>query len=282
MFLCIYRKIVHERILRVRSWSVAVRCERRILIIFSLSDVSVGLPLHSGLERALLVVPPLVPVVLEGSGKIQFLRIRDLKNLREKFPELSDFEAQERINFYSEMIDDRIEEGLSEEDAISAIGSVDSITSEVLEEMVIEEMSKAPSEEESVPPSAPIVKDAKKKLSATQITLLAVGSPLWIVLAVTAFAVILSVAVSLWAVVVSLWAVTLALAVCGVGGLIAGIVLMFAKGYVGVMVIACALVAGGLAIFFYYGVLALTKWFAGVTAKSALAIAGYFKRGEIK
>ena len=33
-------------------------------------------------------------------------------------------DIQERLNFYSEMIDDSVEEGLTEEDAISRIGSV--------------------------------------------------------------------------------------------------------------------------------------------------------------
>ncbi len=78
MLFGIDRKVVHERIIRIRSRPVTVCGERRILVVFSLTDISVCLPLHSGLQVALHIIPPLVPAVLERSGKIQFLRIGDL------------------------------------------------------------------------------------------------------------------------------------------------------------------------------------------------------------
>ena len=48
-----------------------------------------------------------------------------LKNLRSSLSNLPQEEIEERIIFYSEMIDDRIEEGLSEEEAVSAVSTVD-------------------------------------------------------------------------------------------------------------------------------------------------------------
>ena len=39
-------------------------------------------------------------------------------------------EVEERLNFYSEMIDDRMEEGLPEEEAVAQIGAVDEIVDE--------------------------------------------------------------------------------------------------------------------------------------------------------
>ena len=39
------------------------------------------------------------------------------------------------IEFYSEMIDDRMEEGLLEEEAVSAVGAVDEILSQILAEV---------------------------------------------------------------------------------------------------------------------------------------------------
>ncbi|MBO7336520.1 MAG: hypothetical protein J6U42_06240 [Lachnospiraceae bacterium] len=43
-------------------------------------------------------------------------------------------DISERQSFYSEMIDDRIEDGLSEEEAVAQIGPVDKIVSQILME----------------------------------------------------------------------------------------------------------------------------------------------------
>ena len=50
-----------------------------------------------------------------------------LMRLREGLSGLLQNEIEERLTFYSEMIDDRIEEGLSEEQAIGEIGDIDEI-----------------------------------------------------------------------------------------------------------------------------------------------------------
>ena len=78
MFLRIHGKVVHERIVGIRSWSVAIGRERRVFKVFALSHIAVGLPLHSGLERALDIVPALYPVVFERGRKVKLLRIYDL------------------------------------------------------------------------------------------------------------------------------------------------------------------------------------------------------------
>ena len=57
-----------------------------------------------------------------------------LYQLGKRLSGLSEKEADERISFYSELIDDKIEDGLSEEEAVSKIGTV----SEVVEQIVSE------------------------------------------------------------------------------------------------------------------------------------------------
>ena len=78
MLLNVGREVMHERVIRIRTRPVAVSRERRILVIFSLTDIAVRLPLDSGLEGAFLVVPSLVPVVFEGCCKIHLLGVCDL------------------------------------------------------------------------------------------------------------------------------------------------------------------------------------------------------------
>ena len=51
-------------------------------------------------------------------------------------------DIDERVSFYGEMIDDRVEEGLSEEEAVADIGTIDGIVSEILSETPITKLVK--------------------------------------------------------------------------------------------------------------------------------------------
>ena len=101
-------------------------------------------------------------------------------------------DANERVNFYSEIIDDKIEEGFCEEDAVSSVGSVSEIVSQIISETPITKLAK-----EKLKP--------KRRLKTVEIIFLVLGSPIWLSLLVAAFAVVLSVYVSLWSVIISLW-----------------------------------------------------------------------------
>ena len=50
-----------------------------------------------------------------------------LNELRKGLRGLSKEDIEERVNFYSEMIDDMVEDGKTEEEAIGEIGSVDDV-----------------------------------------------------------------------------------------------------------------------------------------------------------
>ena len=58
-----------------------------------------------------------------------------LAQLRNALSGLPKDDIEERIEFYSEMIEDRIEEGLSEEEAIAAVGTVEEIAGQVIAEV---------------------------------------------------------------------------------------------------------------------------------------------------
>ena len=152
-------------------------------------------------------------------------------------------EVQQRLSFYSEMIEDRMEDGLSEEEAVAAVGDVAHIAAEIAAELTPEE--------------AP--KPAPKEWKTWVIVLLIAGSPVWLSLAVAAFSVALSLFVSIWAVIISLWAVFGALIACGVCGILCGI--GFAIGghiFPGLALVAAALVCAGLSILAFFGCKAIT------------------------
>lgn len=191
-----------------------------------------------------------------------------LAQLRKALTGLPQTDIEERLAFYSEMIDDQIEEGLSEEEAVSAVGAVD----EIVTQAVIET------------PFAKIAKErlkAKRRLRASEIVLLALGSPIWISLGIAAFAVILSLYVVLWSVIISLWAVFVSLAVCALSSVPVCVILtVSSNGVSGVVVLAAGLVCAGISIFMFYGCKAATKGVLMLTKKIAIWIKNCFIKKE--
>ena len=143
---------------------------------------------------------------------------------------------------------------------MAAIGPLDEIAAPFLEQV-----SAAP-EKEKKP-------RRKKTWRAWEMTLLAVGSPVWVSLMIAAVAVLFSLWVSAWAVVISLWASFGALVGGAVGGLLSGIgSLIFGYGAQGIALIAAGLVAAGLAIFSFYAWKAATKGMIALTRRLAMNI----------
>ena len=109
-------------------------------------------------------------------NKNEFLSLLNKK--LEKFPKQ---EVKERLVFYSEMIDDRVEEGLTEDEAVSEIGDIDEIFNQIAIEMADKEIVKEP-------------------LNKWELILLIVGSPIWFPLLLVAFVVVWSLLIILWAI----------------------------------------------------------------------------------
>ena len=191
-----------------------------------------------------------------------------LAELRSRLVGLPQNEIEERISFYSEMIDDRVEEGATEEDAVAGIGSIDEIVAQILEDVPLWNIVK-----EKIKKN----KKKRRKLKAWEIVLLAVGSPVWLPLLIAAFAVILSLYLTLWALVISLWAVFVSLAACGLAGIVAGVgYAILVKPIDGILLVAAGLVCSGLAIFAFIGCKATTKGTARLTKKMIFGIKHLF------
>jgi len=168
-------------------------------------------------------------------------------SLSQKLSGLPQDEVEERLNFYREMIEDRMEEGLSEEEAVAAVGTVDEIAAQIIADG-------------SSPPPVKKPQASAKSRKPWEIVLLAVGSPIWGSLLIAAFAVVFSLYVSLLAVVISLWSIFASLAACALGFLAAGIVLaLFGRLFPGAVLLGGAMVCAGLSIFLFYGCRVATK-----------------------
>lgn len=191
-----------------------------------------------------------------------------LEQLRKGLSGLPKDDIEERLTFYDEMIEDRMEEGLSEEEAVLKAGSVDDITSQIVADIPLTKIAK-----ERI--------KTKRRLKAWEIVLLALGSPIWLSLGIAAVAVIFALYVALWAVIISLWAVFGSLIGCALAGITAGIVFAcMGNVFSGIAMIGASCVCLGLSIFMFYGCRAATKGAVLLAKKFVLWIKNCFIKKE--
>ena len=111
-----------------------------------------------------------------------------MKSLKKELRSLPRREAEECLAFYSEMIDDKVEEGLTEAKAVAEIGDAKSIARERLAQTG--ETSRS-----------------KQKLGAGDKALLVLASPIWVPLLIVALALYFTFYAVMWALIIVLWAV---------------------------------------------------------------------------
>ncbi len=123
-----------------------------------------------------------------------------LKRLSLALGRMKRAERDKSLAFYREMIDDRIEAGLTEEAAVAEMEDISVIAAGILED-------------------AGARGALKKQYNVLTVVLLVVGSPLWVSLLLVLFAVMAVFTVCLWVLVVCLYVGVLALAAVTVGGM---------------------------------------------------------------
>lgn len=191
-----------------------------------------------------------------------------LDGLRSGLSGLPQDDIEERLAFYGEMLDDMIEEGISEEEAVLKIGDVDEIVRQTVDDIPLARIAK-----ERIKP--------KRRLKVWEKVFLALGSPIWLSLGIAAVCVILALYVSLWSIVAALWAVFGSLAVCVIAGVFACV--FFAAGgniAPGLAVLSAAIVCAGGSIFLFFGCKETTKGILLLTKKFTIWLKNRFIRKE--
>ncbi len=187
-----------------------------------------------------------------------------LTQLRKGLSGLPQGDIAERLAFYSEMIDDRMEEGLSEEDAVSEIGNVDEIISQTVADIPLSKLVK-----EKIKP--------KRTLSAWEIVLLTLGCPIWLSLLIAVIALIFSVYIIMWSAVVCLWSMEASLIAVSLEGIVSAAVFVFkGNGLTGLAMLGVGIICAGLSVFLFFGCKAVTKGILLLTKKIALGIKSLF------
>ena len=185
-----------------------------------------------------------------------------LKELESRLQGLPKEDIANRIEFYSEMIDDRMEDGKSEVEAINEVGTVDYVVETIAKETPLMKLVK-----EKVTP--------KRRMSGFEIVLLILGFPLWFPLLMVGFILILVFYLLTWILVIVTYAVEAALLVGSVGAIVLFFINGFNMGYLG-----AGLLGLGIAFLFIFACVGATKASVALTKSIALSIKKKFVRGK--
>ncbi len=180
-----------------------------------------------------------------------------LDGIREKLKGLPQNDIDKSLGFYDELIQDVIEDGVSEENAVKSLGSIDEIAEQILSET-------------SVPK---IKKPEKRKFKMWEIVIIILGFPLWLPLVVTAFILILTFYICVWSILFSFYAANFSFAAASLLSLLSSFKFLFSGDILQFCgLLGAALVLGGLAVLTFLGLNAVTKFFAVISKKLFLKI----------
>lgn len=193
-----------------------------------------------------------------------------LGRLRERLAGLPPKDIDASLDYYAELIADRIEDGMSEEEAVAAMGSIDEIVAQILEDTSLPKLVK-----EKVRP--------KRALRTWEILLIVLGFPLWLPLLIAFASVIFSILVAIGSVVISVFAVAVAVGACALAFIVAGLIcFVTARGALGTILIGASLICAGLCILFFIGATYASKGILWLCKKGIYAIKSCFVGKEAK
>ena len=194
-----------------------------------------------------------------------------LSELRDRLAGLPGEDIERSMDYYSEMIDDRMEEGLSEEEAVRAMGSLEEVVAQILTETSLPKLVKAR------------VKHKQSVLRAWEIILLILGSPVWLPLCIAALVIFLAIYLVIWSVILTLYAVDFSVAASGIAGFLGAFVLFFhGRLAQGSFLLGSGLACAGLAVLMFFGFNIIAKGVLILSKKIILGIKSCFirKKGD--
>lgn len=190
-----------------------------------------------------------------------------LNELKSKLVGLPKEDIDYRLSFYEEMIDDRLDEGISEEQAVAEIGSEDDNVTEIAKETPLATLVK-----EKVKP--------KRTLKDWEIILIIVGFPLWFPVALFASFIVLLAYFLIWIFVIVAYSVEFSLIASSIAGSISFLGGLF-NGEFLLTNLGAAMLSGGLAIFLFFGCYFITKATLKLSNKILTSIkAAFIKKGS--
>ena len=175
-----------------------------------------------------------------------------LKRLGDLLACLPADQVREAQAFYAEAIDDRMEEGVPEEDAVASMGSPGAVADAILDDL---------------PPVPRAVAKTRRKSTALLWVLVILGSPVWLALAAAFFITVAALYAVVWILAAAIWGVAFVIAAAGpVLWVLAFDGLMIGHGAFALAFLGIGLVAVGAGLLLGAGAFAATKCIARVSA----------------
>ena len=190
-----------------------------------------------------------------------------LSALRRGLSQLPPEEIEKQVAYYSELIDDMTEDGMTEYEAVSRLGSVEDIYQDILQNMPLPLLVKSRAK-------------PKGGWTALSIVLIILGFPIWFSLAVALFAVVFSIYIVIWVLVIVVFAVFISFAACVLALIVLFVRFLFSGAALAVLALGCAFVLAGLAILTWILAVAFAKLIVRASAAIGRGVKSLFIRKE--
>lgn len=162
-----------------------------------------------------------------------------LFELEKKLQPLPDQERKQALEYYFEIIDDHMDSGMDEDEAVAACGNIDDIAEKIILDTPMTKLVKQKNK-------------TRRRMQTWEIVLLIAGFPVWFSLGVACFCVLLAISIVLWCVVMCIFVCSIACGACSFGLSVAAIVSLVTGNYLpGLFMLGCAMICAGVAILFF-------------------------------
>jgi len=178
-------------------------------------------------------------------------KLEFLDALQARLSSLPESEIHRILGYYAEMIDDRVESGMSEEEAVAALGSLDSIIESIMYDLSIPTLVRAR------------VKESSHKFGnkALWVILVILTFPFWFPAVMACFGAVFSIFMALWGVIIGLFVAIGVLAVSGVGCIAGGFFFLFTRPLpMALFTLGVGCILTGVTIFMIKPIKHIAKW----------------------
>lgn len=181
-----------------------------------------------------------------------------LQELKNRLNDMQPNDVEKTLSFYAESIEDRMEEGIPEEEAVAQLGSVDRIVREIRAEQSLPSM---------------VISRVKESRERTKnkglwMALAVIGFPFWFPVLITMASLLFAGYITLWALIVSFAAIDVSLAAASVYWLVSAVAIGISESaLVGIATAGIALCIAGGSLLLFPAVAALLKNSGRLTGK---------------
>lgn len=192
-----------------------------------------------------------------------------LAALTQSLARLPAAEIEKAINYYHEIFDDRLEEGMSETEIIAGLEPVEVIAQRIIDETPMHTLIKA---------KARSMQSGNKALN---IILLVLGFPLWFPIVMSLLAILLTAYIVIWSLILVLFSIVLALGIAALAGIFGSPFGFAVQPGIGVLMLGGGLLSGGLTILAFFIALYGSKGLIRLTVLMARGIRSLFLRKKV-